>query len=147
MHQKDAARRAWQEAGLYRSSNPQVRDFLRRFENSSAACWEELADVVRLEYPDLKETLVRPLWDSGDKVLRVNLLRLADLRQDDEAELYGEATGTLRGDKDAPELETVIRGGEKQFLDQVGRKRTLPEGVRRLLEFQRESQAAAADPP
>jgi hypothetical protein len=126
MHQKDLARQAWQDAGLYRSRSEPLQAFLRRFEESAPDCWPDLVEEVRTRYPELKSKLATPLWDTGDKLLRLNLLRLADPDQQDETALLKRFTGKLDPVRDVPEIRTLMGIDDPGVLGRLARVRGLP---------------------
>ena len=79
MYQKDLIRRASEEAGLYRRRDPKLHRFLKRLDQPGE-CWPELIEAVTTEYRDYLEALARPLWETGDALVRLNLIRAADVR-------------------------------------------------------------------
>jgi hypothetical protein len=142
MHQKDLARQAWQDAGLYRSRNKTLQAFLRRFEESESDCWDDLAEAVRTGYPELKTKLATPLWDTGDKLLRLNLLRLADPDQQDEVALLKRFTGKLDPVRDVPEIRTLARIDNPDVLGRLAKVRGLPAELGATIAARREGLAA-----
>ncbi|HET7187587.1 MAG TPA: hypothetical protein VFI52_05505 [Gemmatimonadaceae bacterium] len=107
MHQQELARRAWEKAGLYKSKNAKLRAFLAHFDATPAACWPDVANEVRTKYPELKAQLITPLWNSGDRLLRINLLRGADPSQPDELALLQKLAAGLRPERDPVELRVA----------------------------------------
>jgi hypothetical protein len=130
MHQRDAARAAWSAAGLTKTRDAKLRRFLNAFEKAPGDCWPQLYALVRKEYPEYFEQLARPLWASGDKLLRVNLIRHADLARKEEADLIGRLTADLDVDRDRHELVSVVEHGGVELLDKVLRRKKLPDSIR-----------------
>ena len=52
MYQKEAAKAAWTAAGLYRSRDPKLRDFLKHVETEEQDCWPTLAKRLRANSPE-----------------------------------------------------------------------------------------------
>src|SRR5213594_4063258 len=102
MYQKDAAKAAWTAAGLYRSKDAKLRKFLKYFDDSPMDCWPEVVKKARSDYSEYMEQLVQPLWQTGDKLLRVNLIRYADLSHKNEFELLAKLSHKLKADEDRP---------------------------------------------
>jgi hypothetical protein len=146
MHQKDLARQAWREAGLYRSRDEKVRAFLDGFDQSPSDCWADVVEAVRTDYPDLKAKLATPLWNTGDKLLRLNILRHTDPERPDELELLKKLTRKLDPVGDAPEIHTVARLDSPELLRRLARTRGLPAGLAATLEARRDALAARRKP-
>jgi len=51
-------------------------------------CWSDLVQEVREHYPEYKEQLLVPIWDTGDKLLRLNVIRSLASDRDDEAKIF-----------------------------------------------------------
>ena len=66
MEQKALVKQAWLEAKLYESDDPRLIAFLRHFERAKLDCWAQLLQEVREHYPECKERLLVPIWESGD---------------------------------------------------------------------------------
>jgi hypothetical protein len=122
VHQKDVALRAWRAAGLDRSDDPQVVAFLKRVKAASGACWAELVAECRDRLPSQMRALVTPLWKSGDKLLRVNLIRAADPARRDELALLLDAAQSCDARGDEPELRALVEKRHKRLLDAVASK-------------------------
>jgi hypothetical protein len=142
MHQKDLARQAWRDAGLYRSRDQKMRAFLEHFDDSPPDCWADVVETVRGDYPDLKAKLATPLWNTGDKVLRLNILRHADPTLPDELALLKKFTTKLDPDGDAPEIHTIARSDNPELLGRLARKRGLPAGLAATIEARRDALTA-----
>ncbi|MCH7342704.1 hypothetical protein LZ017_04840 [Pelomonas sp. CA6] len=130
MHQREAARAAWAEAGLLKTTDLKLRRFMREFETQTGDCWPQLAARVRSDYPEYLERLAAPLWKSGDTLLRVNLIRHADLARKDESELIQRWAATLDAERNRYELAAVVDQGGTELLDKVLKRKKLPDSLR-----------------
>lgn len=130
MHQRDAARAAWSAAGLTKTRDEKLRRFLHAFDALPNDCWPQVVALVRKEFPEHLQQLALPLWNSGDKLLRVNLIRHADLSRKDEADLVGRWATSLDAERDGYELSSVIELGGAELLDKILKRKKLPEGIR-----------------
>jgi hypothetical protein len=127
MHQKDAAIKAWEDAGLFRTHDKRLRELLERIRTSPVGCWPEYVDLVRGEYSTYKERLVRPLWESGDPLLRVNLIRAASPRAyKDEAELLKRFAKEVDPRKDQHEVLALARAGDDKLRRQLAKRKDMP---------------------
>jgi hypothetical protein len=134
VHQKDLARQAWADAGLYRRTDPKLQAFLKHFEESSLECWPELVDEARTRYSEYVELLVMPLWNTGDKLLRLNLVRQADLKKTQEADLLAKLVQRARPTTEVHELRAIAESRDKKLLKLISRKRDLPPELASLVE-------------
>src|SRR6202043_1118154 len=81
-------KQAWLEAGLYDSKDPQLQSFLQYFERTIHSCWPDLWPMIRASYAEYKEQLLAPLWDTGEKMLRLNVIRALAPDHSDEVEIF-----------------------------------------------------------
>ncbi len=88
MQDRDLVKQAWCEAGLYVSDDPQLGAFLRHFEKATLGCWPDLVLEVREHYPQYKERLLVPIWDTGEKILHLNVIRALAPDRDDEVKIF-----------------------------------------------------------
>jgi hypothetical protein len=139
MHQKELARRAWENAGLYKSKNEKLRAFLKHFDATPAACWTDVVKEVREHYPELKAQLIAPLWNSGDRLLRINLLRGADPAQPDEVALLQKVAATLRPERDPVELRVAATIASPEVLGRLAKLPGLTPEQTRFLTLRREA--------
>lgn len=128
MYQKDLVKQAWGDAGLYRTRDPELRAFLDRLD-SCGDCWPELVEEVRRHYRPYLEVLARPLWRTGDRLVRLNLVRSADLEDQQERALVEEFVREA-GTGDVHELQAIARNGDLPLVDLIARKRKLPPTLR-----------------
>lgn len=137
MHQRELARTAWRDAGLYSMVDRSMGMFLNRFEKEGAWCWKELADFVRTTCPQYKATLAVPLWETEDPLLRKNLLDIIDLTQRDERLLVERMLGTSDPRRRPRELLDVIRLEDPRLLDLISRQPDLPPVLRDVVSVNR----------
>jgi hypothetical protein len=146
MHQKDLVKQAWERAGLYRSKDAKLRQFLAHFENVRTDCWPELAAEMRGRYPEYLDVLVQPLWDTGDKLVRVNLLRLARLDDKRERALVDKVIAASDPRTDAVELRTAVLRGDATLAGHVAAMKGLDPDMRRFV-ARRQAEIAAVGAP
>lgn len=137
MHQRDLVKRVWEEAGLYRTRDSELRQFLEHLDESSEECWPELVERARALSSKHLATLVRPLWKSGDKLLRINLIRAADMERGEERELLRRYIRLVSPEQDEFELRAVLEKDSVEVVDQILRKRNLTPQLRTLAELRR----------
>jgi len=146
MHQKDLVKQAWEKAGLYRSKDAKLRQFLAHFENVRTDCWPELTAEMRDRYPEYLDVLVQPLWDSGDKLVRVNLLRLARLDDKRERALVDKVIDASDPRTDVVELRTAVMRGDATLASHVAAKKGLDPDMRRFV-TRRQAEISVAGAP
>jgi hypothetical protein len=129
VHQRSAALAAWQAAGIYNKPDLRLQRFFAAFDKSTSECWPALVALARARYGNYKATLASPLWNSGDKLLRLNLIRAADLNQPDELRLLLQFTATCKPATDAPEIRALIETGNAAILAAVANLQALPQNV------------------
>lgn len=135
MHQKDLVRQTWESAGLYSSEDSKLQEFLKFFDNTPTACWPEVVEMVRNQYSEYLEKLVLPLWKSGDKLLRLNLIRAANLDHEKEKQILTELVGQCDLQQDKPELRAAIEKDSQPAIDLVLTCKELPQGLKSLAEL------------
>jgi hypothetical protein len=106
MHQKNLVKQAWQAAGLYQSKDAKLQQFLKLIDGP-LACWPELVDECRRNYAKYKTRLAQPIINTGDTLLRLNLVRVIDAQYDDEVQLLRTLIQQSDPQKDEPELKAV----------------------------------------
>ena len=115
MHQKGLVKQAWQAAGLYDSKDLKLAPFLRLLDAASADCWPQLLAECRKNFGNYKAKLADPIWNTGDKVLRLNLIRSADLTLPDEAAILHKYVAKCDPKRDALELRAFVQTGSPQL--------------------------------
>ncbi len=109
MHQRAAAKAAWQAAGLYEDAR--LRAFFDAFEQCQEDCWAALSARVRDQNARHKRRLAAPLWASGDKLLRLNLIRTLNPVLPDELTLMKTYLRGCDPATDVPEITAFIESG------------------------------------
>jgi hypothetical protein len=130
MHQRDAARAAWSTAGLTNTRDAKLQRFMQAFDALPNDCWPQVVALIRKDYPEYIEKLAAPLWKSGDVLLRVNLIRHADLSRKDEAALIDRLAAGLDVERQRLELSALVEHGSAELLDKVLKRKKLPDSLR-----------------
>ena len=146
MHQKDSVRKAWADAGLYRTDDAKLRQFLQHFDDARMECWPELVAACRAHYPEYKAVLAKPLWDTGDKLLRLNLIRAADTTHKDEVSLVKGFVDASHALDDQPELQAVVHLGHARLAAAVAAKPGVPKDLAVLARERSRRDANKASP-
>src|SRR5437588_13075947 len=108
--------RAWLEAGLYGSNDPKLQSFLQHFERTLHACWPDLWPLVRESYAEYKEQLLTPIWDTGEKMLRLGVILALAPDHSDEVQLF-QRLAQRRDVGDKPwELDALMRVARRRGL-------------------------------
>ncbi len=101
--------RAWVEAGLYDSNDPKLQGFLQHFERTLHACWPDLWPLVRESYSEYKEQLLTPIWDTGQKMLRLGVILALASDRSDELEIFRRLAQRPNMSGNPWELEALMR--------------------------------------
>jgi hypothetical protein len=137
MYQRERVKQAWEDAGLYRSRNRTVRAFLQHVDRQPEECWPELAERLRTDFPGIIQEIALPIWKTGDKLLRLNLIRMVDPERREEEELAVRVVKAMDPQTDEPELRAILHTASPPVLDQVARQKELPPALKSLMEFRR----------
>ncbi len=121
MHQKGLVKQAWQAAGLYEGKDLKLAPFLKLLDATSADCWPQLLAECRKNFGGYKAKLADPIWNTGDKVLRLNLIRSADLALPDEAAILQKYVSKCDPQRDALELRAFAQTGSPQLTRAVNK--------------------------
>jgi hypothetical protein len=81
-------KQAWLEAGLYDSNDPKLQSFLQHFERTIHGCWPDLWPLVRESYAEYKQQLLTPIWDTGEKMLRLGVILALAPDHSDEVQIF-----------------------------------------------------------
>ena len=126
MHQRETAKAAWTAAGVYQNADARLRQFLTAFEQCPADCWPALTGQVRDAYPRYKKRLASALWASGDKLLRLNLIRSLDPSRPDELNLMKTYLRSCDPATDIPEIGAFFESGHPAVVAQLAKIPALP---------------------
>jgi hypothetical protein len=130
MYQKDLVRDAWKSAGLYEEDDPMLRQFLDLLEEP-AHCWDELVAACRRDFAAYKAKVVQPILDSGDTLVRLNVIRAAS--EDDEFELLERYVAASDPALDEAELRAIALKGVPRLNGALAGKPGLSAAVRSML--------------
>ena len=136
MHQRETVRRAWEQTGIFKQGGAKAEAFLRAFDEP-AACWPDLASRFRQCCPALKGKAAMAIWNTGDKLLRLNLARNLDPKQKDELEILRKLVRSARVDTDPQELVALIQRDVPELLQGVARKKGLSRGLGDMVKVRR----------
>jgi hypothetical protein len=121
MHQRGLVKQAWQAAGLYDGKDPALPAFLRLLDATATDCWPQLIAECRKNFAAYKAKLADPIWNTGDKLLRLNLIRSADLALPDEAAILQKYVAKCDPQRDALELNAFVQTGSPQLTKAVSK--------------------------
>lgn len=135
MHQRDRARKVFEDAGTLRTKDGKLQRLIKEVESSPAMCWPELVDEMRTRYPEYKVQLAEMLfWSIDDKSIRVAIIRHSDPRFEDERESLQRAIEKLDPVADATELQAIVDLGDKRLMERVHKKKGIPETLAQVIE-------------
>jgi hypothetical protein len=113
---RSIVKQAWLEAGLYDSKDARLQSFLQHFEQTIHGCWPDLWPMVRESYPEHKEQLLTPIWDTGEKMLRLNVIRALSPDHSDEVEIFGRIAQRPDVQSNPWELEALMRVARRRGI-------------------------------
>ena len=142
MYQKDFIRNLWKSAGLYDENDSQLQQFLKSLDDPNQ-CWKEMTNVCRRNFAPYKAKLAQPILDSDDKLVHLNLIRIASETNDDEMVLIERYVDSSDPKRDQVELRAVALRNIPRLTDALRKKPNLTHEVRKTIA----SLAAAATPP
>jgi hypothetical protein len=146
---KDLVKQAWKDAGLYNSPSPGLKAFLDYFDSAGETdCWPEFAREIRARCPADKERLLLPAFDTGDRMLRLNVIDNLDANLPDERKILQELASRCDPEKDTFALQMIVHKDHPDLLESVEAKVNAPAAVgtghlgalRMLVALQRENQ-------
>jgi hypothetical protein len=129
MHQRDRIRKALEEAGVVRNADGKLKRLLAEVDQRPAMCWPEAAVEVRARYPEYKVKLAWILWNTGDKLLRLNMIRHSDPRVADEYENLVRVIEECDPVRDLVELQAIVALGDKRLVEIVAKKPGSPRAL------------------
>jgi hypothetical protein len=129
MYQRARVLQAFAAEGLDGVSEPKLGEFLERVSRAEGDCWAELAQEVREKYPEYKERLGAAIWETGDPLIRLNLVRVIDKANDDERALLNKFVVLADPRHDAPVLRAAAAPAPpRPSISEAPAKRTKPAG-------------------
>ena len=101
---------------MYGSDDSKLAAFLQHFEEAKFACWRELIQAVREHYPECKEQLITPIWDTGDKLLRLHVTRAVDPNSAEDVEIFQKLVHRPNTQGKDWELQALLRVAQRRGL-------------------------------
>ena len=133
MHIGDLLRRTWEERGLYASRRARLRTFLTDQEEHPERPLEDILTDIRTSHNDLFGLLVPPLLETDDKLLRITIIRNADLNSPKELRLLKEFVRRADPMQDEPELLAIAALGHAGLTNQLRKGGPLPLEVHQAI--------------
>ena len=134
MHIRDLVKQKWADEGLYASKKAKIQAFLRYIEDNPLECWDEYVKKFREHYYDLFNDIIPPLLKTQDKLLRMILIRNADLSKPKELKLLKEYVKKADPKEDEPELLAIAKLGHKNLNAELLQLKELTSEVRKILQ-------------
>lgn len=135
MHQRDRARKVFEDAGTLRRNDGKLQRLIKGVESRPAMCWPELVDEIRARYPEYKVELAELLfWNVADKVIRVGIIKHSDPRFEDEFDSLERAIEKLDAVADATELQAIVDLGDNRLMERVRKKPGIPDTLAKIIE-------------
>jgi hypothetical protein len=134
MHIYELVKQTWREAGLYSSRKVKVRSFLKYFDAHPNKGWDDYIEVFRKDYYDVFNDLIPPLLKSDDKLLRLTLIRKANLKNRKELNVLKKLLRECNPIQDKLELIEIAELQHRGLMAEFGKRKDLPSEVRRLVE-------------
>ena len=125
-----AMRKIWRKAGLYQSRSPTMQSFLA-FDSESD--WERGLQEFRDKHYGLFDQIVPPLLQSEDKLLRLLLIRHADVSKRRELNLLKRLAQTADPIRDEPELLAILALGHKSLDREIRDRADLTANLRQAV--------------
>src|SRR2546421_85506 len=116
MHERNLVKQAWLEAGLHGNDDSKLAGVLQHFEEAKLDCWRELVQTVRGDYPECKEQLITPIRDTGDKLLRLHVIRAFDPECEGDVAIFQKLVQRPNTRGDDWELEALMRVARRRGL-------------------------------
>jgi hypothetical protein len=123
----------WREVGLYESRKAGVQAFLREIAEQPAPDWESGVQAFRTHHYAVLGDIVPPLLASTDKLLRLSLIRAADVKQRKELNLLKKFIETAQPAHDELELLAILKLGHARLNDTIRQRTDLTSPLRRRL--------------
>lgn len=128
MYQKDLVRTAWKSAGLYDENDAKLQQFLAMLDDPTK-CWTEMTDAARSSFATYKSRLAQPIMDTGDKLVRLMLIRGAVDTHADEIALLEKYIVSSDPATDAIELKAIALKNVPKLNRALARKKNLPQDI------------------
>jgi hypothetical protein len=126
-----AMRKIWRKEGLYQSQSPTMQSFLAAIDSESD--WERGLQEFREKHYGLFDQIVPPLLQSEDKLLRLLLIRHADVSKRRELNLLKRLAQTADPMRDEPELLAILSLGHKSLDREIRARADLTAHLRQAV--------------
>jgi hypothetical protein len=113
---RQRVKQAWLQAGLYGLSDSKLQSFLQHFERTLHGCWPDLWPLVRESYAEYKEQLLTPIWDTGEKMLRLGVILALAPDHTDEVQLFRRLAQRPNMSGNPWELDALMRVARRRGL-------------------------------
>lgn len=133
MHIRDLVKQRWADEGFYASKDTKIQAFLKYIDDNPLECLDGYIKEFRKNYYDLFEKLVSPLMKTRDKLLRIIIIRNADLKKPKELKLLKEFVKRANPREDEQELLCVAKLGHKELTAVIRKHKDLTDDLRRVL--------------
>ena len=127
-------RKIWRNAGLYDSRKAGVRQFLAFVDAQPKLDWEQGLEGFRQEHYAVLNEVVPPLLKSNDKLLRILLIRHADLKNRRELNLLKQLARDADPVRDQPELLAIAKRGHKGLSNEIRKRADLTSKLRSIVD-------------
>lgn len=128
-----AMRKIWRKEGLYQSQSPAMRSFLDFVDSAPAPDWQRGLQEFRDKHYGLFDQVVPPLLQSEDKLLRLLLIRHADVSKRRELNLLKRLAQTADPIRDEPELLAILSLGHKSLDREIRERADLTANLRQAV--------------
>ena len=126
-----AMRKIWRKEGLYQSQSPTVQSFIAFIDHETD--WERGLQEFRAKHYGLFDQVVPPLLQSEDKLLRLTLIRHADVSKRRELNLLKRLAQAADPLRDEPELRAILALGHKSLEREIRERADLTADLRRAV--------------
>jgi hypothetical protein len=128
-----AMRKIWRKAGLYESKSRWVKDFLDFVESEPSPNWEHGLQEFREKHYDVFDQVAPPLLQSEDKLLRLAVIRHADLSKRRELNLLKHFAQSADPIRDEAELLALLSLGHKSLEREIRERADLTPNLRQAV--------------
>jgi hypothetical protein len=128
-----AMRKIWRKAGLYQSHAPSMRSFLAFIDSEPTPDWEQGLQEFREKHYRLFDQVVPPLLQSDDKLVRVAVVRHADLSKRRELNLLKRFAQNADPIHDEPELLAIVSLGHESLAREIRARGDLTPNLRQAV--------------
>jgi hypothetical protein len=128
-----AMRKIWRKAGLYQSQAASMRNFLAFVDSEPTPDWEQGLQEFREKHYGLFARVVPPLLQSDDKLVRIAVVRHADLSKRRELNLLKRFAQNADPIHDEPELLAIVALGHESLAREIRARGDLTPDLRQAV--------------